>query len=330
MTDIGISRRDALATALLASAALASRPALAQPYPNRPIKWLVGYAAGGGTDVLARLLAAAMAPQLGQQLVIENRPGAATNIAAEAIARAEPDGYTVGTAGIETLVYNPALYKKLSFDPVRDIRPAGLMARFHLVLAVKRDSAATSARDLIERAKAAPGQINYGSPGLGSPHHLAMERLIREAGATFTHVPYRGMAPVINDMMGGVVEAGIVDFAAGGSVLRAGTLKPLAVCSATRLEALPDVPTVQEALGLRGFEAYSWQGLVVSARTPDAIVARLTGSLAAALAQDSVRIRMREIGLDPLSGGPAEFQALLEADRAVWMPLIRDLGITLD
>lgn len=330
MPESNITRRAALAGSLLAAAALPSRGALAQQYPNRSIRWLVGYAAGGGTDVLARLLGAAMSPRLGQTIVIENRPGAATNIAAEAAARAQPDGYTIFTAGIETLVYNPALYKKLPFDPVHDFRPVGLTARFHLLLTVKRDSPAMSASDLIERAKAAPGKIDYGSPGLGSPHHLAMERLTREAGVKLTHVPYRGMAPVINDMMGGVVEAAIVDYAAGGGVLRSGTLKPLAVCSASRLEALPDVPTVQEALGLRGFEAYAWQGLVVPAQTPDAIVARLAEALAAALGQETVRVRMGEIGLDPLLGGPAEFQALLEADRTVWMPLIRDLGITLE
>jgi tripartite-type tricarboxylate transporter receptor subunit TctC len=271
-----------------------------------------------------------MSPQLGQQLVIENRPGAATNVATEAAVRAEADGYTVSTAGIETLVYNPVLYKKLSFDPARDLRPVGLTARFHLLRTVKCDSPATSARDFIERARAAPGKINYGSPGLGSPHHLAMERLSREAGIKLTHVPYRGMAPVITDMLGGVVEAAIVDYAAGGSVLRAGTLRPLAVCSASRLDALPEVPTVQEALGLRGFEAFALQGLVVPTRTPDAIVARLTEALASALGQESVRTRMREIGLDPLTGGPTEFQALLETDRAVWTPIIRDLGITLD
>jgi tripartite-type tricarboxylate transporter receptor subunit TctC len=330
MNDISMTRRAALTAGLLAAGGLSSRGALAQQYPNRPIKWLVGYAAGGGTDVLARLLAAAMSPGLGQQIVIENRPGAATNLAADSAARAEPDGYTVFTAGIETLVYNPALYKKLPFDPARDFRPVGLTARFHLLLTVKRDSPATSARDLIERAKAAPGQINYGSPGLGSPHHLAMERLMREAGVKLTHVPYRGMAPVITDMMGGVVETAIVDYAAGGSILRAGTLRPLAVCSASRLEALPDVPTVQEALGLRGFEAYAWQGLVVPARTPDAIVTRLAEALTTALGQESVQTRMREIGLEPLTGGPTEFKTLIEADRAVWGQLIRDLGITLE
>jgi tripartite-type tricarboxylate transporter receptor subunit TctC len=203
VTDIRISRRTALMGGVLATAALSARSALAQQYPSRPIRWLVGYPPGGGTDVLARLLAGAMSPQLGQQLFIENRPGAATNVATEAAVRAEPDGYTVATAGIETLVYNPILYKKLPFDPARELRPVGLSARLHLLLTVKRDSPATSARDFIERARTAPGKIDYGSPGLGSPHHLVMERLMRETGIKLTHVPYRGMAPVITDMLGG-------------------------------------------------------------------------------------------------------------------------------
>lgn len=329
MANLRITRRAALA-GLATTALLPGGPVGAQQYPTRPVRWLVGYPAGGGTDVLARLLSAAMAPRLGQPLAIENKPGAATNLAAAEAARSQPDGHTVFTAGIETLVYNPALYKQLPFDPATDFRPVGLSARFHLLLTVKKDSPATTARDLVERAKASPGVINYGSPGLGSPHHLAMERLKREAGFNLTHVAYRGMAPVISDMLAGTVEAGIVDFAAGGGVLRAGALRPLAVCSGKRLEAMPDVPTVQEALGLKNFEAYAWQGVVVPAKTPDPIVARLTDALGGALKQDAVLSRMKEIGLDPLSGGPAEFQALLKAERDVWWPVIRDMGLSLE
>jgi tripartite-type tricarboxylate transporter receptor subunit TctC len=327
MPDLLISRRAALAGG--AAALLPLGPALAA-YPERTIRWIVGYAAGGGTDILARLVGGAMSPKLGQSIIIENRPGAATNIGAEAAAKSPPDGYTLFTAGIETLVYNPALYKTLPFDPERDFKPIGLMARFHLVLTVKKDSQAKSAKELIERARAEPGKIDYGSPGPGSPHRLAMERLAREAGVRFNHVPYRGMAPVITDLLGGTVESAIVDYAAGGEVLRSGTLRPLAICSAKRLDSLPDVPTVEEALGLKGFEAYAWQGLVVPAQTPDAIASRLTEELAAALAQEPIRNRMREIGLEVLTGGPQEFRSLIQAERAVWVPLIRDLGITLE
>ena len=315
----------------LLAAALASLPAAAlAAWPERPLRWLVGYPAGGGTDVLARLLAASLSRRLGQPVVVENRPGAATNIAAEAAARAEPDGYTVFTAGNETLVFNPALYRTLAFDVDRDLRPLGLMARFHLVLAAQPGSAIGSARDFVEAARAQEGRLTYGSPGIGSPHHLAMERLTRDLGIRLTHVPYRGMAPVMNDLMAGVVECGIVDIAAGGAVLRAGRIRPLALCSEARHPSLPEVPTVAEALGLQGFTAFAWQGLTAPARTPDAIAARLTEALAAALAEPAVQARMGEIGLEPLRGGPAEYRAMIEAERAIYWPLIRDLGLRLD
>jgi tripartite-type tricarboxylate transporter receptor subunit TctC len=300
------------------------------PFPEKPLRWLVGYPAGGGTDVLARLLAASMQPRLGQPVVIENRPGAATALAAEALVRAPPDGHTVMTADIGTLVFNPALYKRLPYDANADFRPLGLMGRFHLVLAVKAASPSTTAADLVARAKADPDKLTYGSPGVGSPHHIAMERLLRDTGAKLEHAPYRGMAPVLNDLLAGSIDVAIVDYAAGGEALRAGRIRPLAVASATRLAGLPDVPTITEALGLAGFEAYAWQGLVARTATPDAVAARLTAELAQALADPAVLTRMREIGLDPLPGTPAEQAALQAAEQALWWPLIKALKIELD
>jgi tripartite-type tricarboxylate transporter receptor subunit TctC len=330
MEDTGMPRRTALAAGLAAATGLAPRGAVAQQYPNRPIRWIVGYAPGGGVDTLARLLAAVMSPRLGQPVLVENRPGAATNIGAEAAAKAPPDGHTVFTADNATLVFNPVLYKRLPFDPDRDFRLIGLLARSRLVLSARQGSAFATAQDLVDRARAAPGAISYGSSGIGSSFHITMERLAREAGVRLNHTPYRGMAPVLNDLMAGTVEVAIIDYPTGAEVLRSGHVKPLAVTSAERMQALPDVPTVQEALGLRGFEAYAWQGLVVPARTPDAIAARLTGELTLALGQDAFQAWMRQRGSEPLAGGPAEFQALIEAERAVWVPLIRDLGIALD
>ncbi|TDH59689.1 tripartite tricarboxylate transporter substrate binding protein [Dankookia rubra] len=319
-----LTRRAAMATTLLPFAARA------QWAPSHPLRWIVGYPAGGGTDVLARLLGSAMGPKLGQPVVVENRPGAATNIGAEAAARAEPDGHTVFTAGNETLVFNPALYRSLPFDVDRDLRLLGLMARFHLVVAVRTSSAATTLRALLDRAKAAPGTVDYGSPGIGSPHHLAMERLARDAGVKLNHVPYRGMAPVLNDLMAGTVEAAVVDLAAGGEALRSGRVRPLALCSAAPQAALPGVPVVAEAAGLPGFEAYAWQGLTAPARIPDAAAARLSASLAETLAEAPVRARMQEIGLEPLTGAAAEYRARIDAERAITWPLIKALGLTLD
>ena len=328
MRQIRIARRTAL-MAGLAATALPLRSALAA-YPDHPIEWIVAYAAGGGSDTLARILAEAMAPKLGQSIVIQNRPGGATNIGASAAAKAEPDGYTLFTADNGTLIFNPALFKKLPYDPEADFRPIGLMARFPLVLAVKLDSVSTNAKGLIDRARAEPGAVEYASAGVGSPHHLTMERLARETGVQFTHVPYKGAAPALNDLVGGHVEVMVVDLTSGSSHLQAGTIRPLALFSAVRRDDLPDVPTVQEALGLANFESYAWQGLVVPKATPDPVAEVLTASLAAALREESVLARMRDLGLEPLTGGPDEFQALLEAERAVWVPLIQSLGITLD
>jgi tripartite-type tricarboxylate transporter receptor subunit TctC len=328
MTNFRISRRTVLAMSL-AAPALPLRRALAA-YPAKPIKWIVAYAAGGGTDTLARVLGAAMSPKVGQPVVIENRPGGATNIGASAAAKAEPDGHTVFSADNGTLVFNTALFKQLPYNPERDFREVGLMARFPLILAVKKASVSTIAQDLLDRARAEPGKIDCASPGIGSPHHLAMERLARETGVRFNHVPYRGAAPALNDLVAGHVEFMIVDYPSGASHLRAGNIRPLAVCSAARLDSLPELPTVQEALNLKGFEASAWQGLVVPKATPDAVVERLSAELAEALRQESVLARLREIGLEPLIGGAAEMRRLTEAERTIWLPLIRSLGITLD
>lgn len=327
MNRVRLSRR-----AMLAGLSLAAFPlrAARAAYPDQPIKWIIGYAPGGGTDILARLIAGSMSPRLGQPIVIDNRPGAATNIAAGAAAKSPPDGLTLFTASNDNLVFNPAMFSKLPFNPDEDFRFVGLIARFNLLLTVGRGSPITTAREFVEQAKAAAGKMTYGSPGIGSPHFLAMELLKREAGINLAHVPYRGMAPVFPDLMSGVVNSAIVDYAAGGPMMRSGELRPLAVCSAARLEGLPNVPTVQEALGLPNFEAYAWQGIAVPAKTPDAIVARLETELSAALAEEAVKSRMREIGIEPLPGGPDKFKALVQSDRKVWVPLIQQLGIKLD
>ncbi|MDQ1081880.1 tripartite tricarboxylate transporter substrate binding protein [Pseudoroseomonas cervicalis] len=320
-----------LAASPLALAPLGAARAQGTPWPNAPLKWIVAYPAGGGTDALARILGAALSRELGQPVVIDNRPGAATNIGADAAAKSPPDGLTLFSADNGTLVFNPALFARLPYDPAKDFRPVGLMARFPLVLAVKQDSRLRSAAELVEAAKREPGRIDYGSPGIGSPHHLTMARLARETGIQLNHIPYRGVAPAMNDLVAGRFEAAILDIPSGGAYLRDGRgARPLAVCGAARHPSLPDIPTVAEALGLANFQAAAWQGMVVPTRTPDAVVARLGAALGTALADAAVRERLGSTGIEPLPGGPAEFDALLKAERDVWVPLIRDLGITLD
>jgi len=227
-------------------------------------------------------------------------------------------------------VFNTALFRRLPYDPVRDFRPVGLMARFPLFLAVGEKPPADTAQALIAKAKAAPGSIDCATPGIGSPHHLAMERLSREAGFRLNHVPYRGAAPALNDLIAGTIPMIVLDYPSGAEYLRTGRVKALAVLSAKPLEDLPAVPTVEASMGLRGFEAYAWQGMVVPKATPDALVAHLTRELEATMRDEAVRTRMQQIGLETLTGGPAEFEALLERERATWLPLIRDLNITLD
>lgn len=319
-------RRIASLSVLLLLAATAQ----GQSWPSKPIRVVVPQAPGGGSDLVARLMSPEIEKRLGQPFVIENKPGGATNIGAAAAAQAEPDGYTVLTADNGTLVFNPALFSKLPYDPAKDFRPVGLMARFPLLLAVRLDSPATDAAALIERARAEPGSLDYASPGVGSPHHLAMARLARETGVELNHVPYKGAAPALNDLVGGHIELLVVDYPSAAGQIRAGKIRPLAVTTAERIVQLPDLPTIREALGLAGYEASAWQGLVVPAATPDPVIAQLSAALAAALQDPKVSGRMEEIGLQPLSGGPAEMQALIDAERSVWVPLIKGLGITLD
>jgi len=320
-----IRRRTALALGL---APLAPRLARAA-WPERPIRWLVATAPGGGSDILARLLGNAMSARLGQPVLVENRPGAASNIAAEATARAMPDGHTVFTADNGTLIFNPVLFRRLPYNPETDFRPIGLFARFHLVLTVKAGSPIRTAQDYLAAARREPGRLDYGSSGVGSPHHIAMERLQRMMGIRLNHIPYRGGAPALSDLIAGNLESQLVDFATGAEAIRSGQVRALAVASGQRLDFLPDLPTFAE-LGAAGFEAYAWQGLVTPAAVPDSAVERLSTELSAAKAQEPVRRRMIEIGVEPLEGGPAEFAALIARERSIWAPLLREMGVTLD
>lgn len=322
------SRRGLLAAGLVAGIAI-PRAARAD-YPDRPIRWIVPSPPGGGFDVLARLIAGPLGERLGQPLVIDNRAGAATIIGAEAAARAPADGYSVLSADNATLVFNPALYRRLPYDPDRDFRPIALMARFQLLLVTRPQSEITTAAALFDRARAAPDRLDYAIPGIGFAHHLAMERLLRATGTRMTQVPMRGMAAMLTELMSGRIETGIVDFASGNQAILTGQLRPLAVCALTRLPQLPAVPTMQEALGLPGFEAFAWQGMVVPRATPDPVAARLTQAMLAALGDPALNGRMRQIGLDPMIGGAEQLTSLIAAERATWQPLIRQLGIILD
>lgn len=316
---------------LVAGAALAlgaSGPALAAEYPTRSIEWVVPYAPGGGTDIVARVLAQHMGEDLGQVMVILNKPGAATSIGAEYVARAKPDGYTMLSADTATLAANPFIYKKLSYDAANDFDAVGLTVRFPLVLVVHPDVPAKTLPELLEWAKK-EGQVPYATPGSGSPHHLATELFRKETGLSLSHIPYKGAAPAVQDVVSGQVPFMFVDTASGQQFIAGDRLRPIGVASLKRVEGFPDVPTLDEQ-GLKGFEAYAWQGLVVPRGTPAEAIDRLNASLLAALGQPDVKERLRTLGLEATPGTPAEMTAYAEAERAKWEPVIQAAGIKVD
>jgi tripartite-type tricarboxylate transporter receptor subunit TctC len=307
--------------------------AVAQPapqaYPARMVRWVVPYPAGGGADFIARTISQPWAAAAGQQIVVENKPGGSTAIGASDVVRAPADGYTVLTADNGTLVFNPALYKSLSYSPSKDLAPVTLMGRFPMILIVNPGVAAKDAMDFIAQAKARPGDLSFGSAGAGSPHHLAMELLQSEAGIRMLHVPYRGAAPALADVAGGQVPAMMVDLAAGAAFIKGGKVRALAVANATRLPQLPEVPTFAE-LGIKNVEAAALVGLAVRAGTPGATIEAINKQVVAAINEPAVRQRLVEFGFEPVGNTPEQFAALLKSETEKWHKLIRDLNISLD
>ncbi|HZB61286.1 MAG TPA: tripartite tricarboxylate transporter substrate binding protein [Microvirga sp.] len=325
------TRRSLLVSMAAASAALALRlpSAWAQAdYPSRPVRVIVPYAAGGGTDFFARLVFAEIGRQLGQQFVIENRPGAGTNIGAEAVARAEPDGYTLLLGDTATFSTNRTLYAKLPFDPYKDFSPISLSGRFALVLLVNANKVkAGSVQELIAAAKASPGGINYATPGVGSPFHLATELLSQAAGIKMTHVPYRGAAPAVQDLVGGQVDMMFIDFATARSQL-SGPVRAIAVASPGAFPGLPGVPPV--AADYPGFEAWAWQGIVAPAGAPPEIIAKLNEAYQRAVGNPEIRDKLTGAGIDVLQSSPAEMAAYVQEEGAKWEKVIRTAGIKLE
>ncbi|MDH1289836.1 tripartite tricarboxylate transporter substrate binding protein [Comamonas terrigena] len=332
-----MDRRQWLAgTAAVAAGGLWGTRALAQTaapglagWPRQSIRWLVPYPPGGGTDVLARTVAEAMRPALGQPIVIENKPGASTNIAAHQVATARADGYTLMSADNAVLAFNEHLFRKLPFEPARDFSYIGGISRFPLVLVVNPAFPVQTVAQLLERAQAQPGGIHYASPGNGSPHHLAMELFKQRTGAQLTHVPYKGAAPAVADVMGGQVPCMFLDLAAGLPLMQTGKVRPLASGSAQRLAALPQVPTLAEA-GVSGAEVYAFQGVLGPAGIPTAVVERLNAELNRALASPAVALRLKELGMDALAGSPTQFYTQAREEARRWGEIIQRASVQLD
>jgi len=321
---LSLSRRHTLA--LAAGAAVAPLGAIAQAWPSRPVRWVVAYPAGGGSDFLARQLAPQLGKQLGQTIVIDNRPGAAGIIGTDYASKQPPDGYTIVTGDNGAMVFHSAMYKKLPYDP-KDLVPVGFMARFPLILAVNPSSGFTSAKQLLEELKKNPGKYSYASPGLGSPHHLAME-LLKERTKTFVvHVPYRGTALAVQDVISGQVPMMVLDTAAGLPQIRSGKVKALAVMSTKRIPSLPDVPTLDE-VGVKDFEVTAWQGLFVPKGTPPDIVARLTAEMNKAITMPEVKARLEEFGLEVTPSDGPSLASFLQKENAFWHQLIKERGLS--
>ncbi|AGW93790.1 MULTISPECIES: Bug family tripartite tricarboxylate transporter substrate binding protein [Cupriavidus] len=322
--------RKRLTLGALALPMLAAIPAYAaDTYPAKPIRWIVPYAAGGGSDFLARTISQGLSTKVGQPVVVDNKPGGNTAIGAAETARSAADGYTVLSADNGTLVFNPVLYKTLSYNPAKDLAPVTLLGRFPMILVVGATSPVKNAKEFIAQAKTTQGGINYGSAGAGSPHHLAMELLKVEAGLPMTHAPYRGAAPALSDVAAGQVAAMMVDYAAGAGFIKGGKVRPLAVANATRLPQLPDVPTFAE-LGFPRVEAAALVGMVVPASTPPEVVNTLNKDVVAAIREPAVNKRLVDFGVEPVGNTPAQFSELLRTESVRWSKLIRDLKITLD
>jgi tripartite-type tricarboxylate transporter receptor subunit TctC len=311
------------------SAALLALPLAAAAYPDKPIEWVVPYPAGGGSDVVARILSVPMSQTLGQNIVINNKPGAATNIGADYAAKAKPDGYVMLTGDTATMAANPALYSRLSYNVEKDFAPVGLMARFPMILVVNPGVPAKNLTEFLAWAKKQPNGVNYATPGAGSPHHLATELFRELSGLKMVHVGYRGAAPAVQDVMGGQVPMMFVDTATGYQHIQSGRLVPIGVASPKRIATFNTLPTLAEQ-GLKGFEAYAWQGLVVPAATPPEAVAELSKALLAALDSTEVKARFQTLGLEAIPSTPAQMAAYAKAERDKWAKVIRASNIRLD
>ena len=316
--------------ALLALAALsvAAASAHAQAWPTKPISLVVTYPAGGGADTMARLIAPKLGDALGQPVIIENKPGASGQIGASAVAKATPDGYTL-MLDASSFAVNPALFAKLPYDSDKTFKPIGVIALFPNVLLINPGVSATSVKELVALAKVKKNAVSYASSGNGSAQHLAGAMFESAAGVDMLHVPYKGGAPALNDVIGGQVPVFFGNLASTLQHVQAGKLKPLAVTSARRSAILPNVPTMAEA-GVAGYEVYEWNVLFAPAGTPDAVVAKLAAALQKTLDSPDVKARIAQLGGEIQTAKPDVAQQFVRQQTTLWPKLVKERGISLD
>ena len=301
----------------------ASRIARAQAYPSRPVRIVVPFAAGGSTDIIARLIGQWLSERLGQQFVIENRPGAGSNIGTEVVVNAPPDGYTLLLVGASSAI-NATLYEKLSFNFLRDIAPVSGIISIPFIMAVNPSFPAKTVSEFIAYARANPGKVNMASGGNGTAGHLSGELFKMMAGVNMVHVPYRGEAPALTDMLGGQVQAMFGTMPASIEYVRAGKLRPLAVTSARRSELLPDLPTVGDFVP--GYETSAWQGIGAPKNTPAEIINKLNKEINAGLADPKIKARVADMGGTVLAGSPADFGKLIADETEKWAKVVKFSG----
>jgi tripartite-type tricarboxylate transporter receptor subunit TctC len=309
--------------------ALAAMCAFAQSYPNKPIRLVVPFPPGGTTDILARDVGQRLTEALGQPVVIDNRPGAAGNIGSEIVAKSTPDGYTLLMCTVSSHAINPSLYSKLPYDHIKDFAPVVLVARVPNVLEVNPSVPVYTVTDLIKLAKEKPGQLNFASSGSGTSIHLSGELFKTMAGVNMVHVPYKGSAPAVTDLVGGQVHLMFDNLPSSLQQIKGGKLRAIAVTSAQRSPALPDIPTIAES-GLPGFEATSWFGVLAPAGTPAAIVNRLNAEVDKWLQSDSGKAQLLEQGALPAGGTPEEFAAYIRAETEKWAKVVKVSGAKVD
>jgi len=320
-----LHRRDFLAAAL----ATAAVPAFAQAYPARPIRLVVPFPPGGGTDTTSRLLAEKFSTLLGWTVVIDNKAGAGGNIGLDAVAKSAPDGYTIGMGQASNLAINPSLYAKMPFDPLKDLTPIVSVSEQPVVLVVRADSPLKTLADVVHAAKAQAGKVGLAQAGNGTVGHLAGELLAHRAGVQLMQVPYKGAGPAMSDLLGGQVETYFGSTVSVMGQLSAGKIRALAVSSARRISALPNVPTVAEQ-GYPGFDATTWLGLVGPAGMPPEAVARINAETVKILARPDVKDKLAQEGSETKPGTPQQFAAYLRAEHAKWGTLIREANIRIE
>jgi tripartite-type tricarboxylate transporter receptor subunit TctC len=319
------------AGAILACAVVGAGAKAEDKYPSKPVRIIVSFSAGGPTDIVARVMGAKMGDLLGQQFVVENRVGAGGNIGADQVAKSPPDGYTLLMATVSTHAINPGLYRNMPYDPVRDFAPIAQIGVTPTLLSVHPSLPATDAKSLIALVKQNPGKYTYGSSGLGSILHLCGEQFKALAGGiNIVHVPYRGSAPMMSDLVGGQISMAFDATPTAMPQAKTGAIRAIGAGMATRIRAMPELPTLQEQ-GLKGFECYTWNAILAPTGTPQPILDQLSGAINKALDDPAVLHRLEEAGIDPTPGSnPQKATAFVKAELAKWAPIIKASGAQID